>query len=173
MGGPGITAMASSKQRGARAQGVTAMRSDLYNNAIWDKNSYSSQNVKVLLGEEEVKKSPALPFLDYPQQLEGWVGGEKGFDPLGISYILPIYYMRECELKHGRVCMLATLGWIATDLGARFPGEMFQKVSTIEAHDKMVDAGLMQPFLGTVFAYELYGFWLFMKGGVEEKIKRD
>merc|ERR1712039_431933 len=118
------------------------------NDAIWDKNSYSSQNVKVLLGEEEMKKSPALPFLDYPQQLEGWVGGEKGFDPLGISYILPIYYMRECELKHGRVCMLATLGWIATDLGVRFPGEMFQGVSSIQAHDKMVALGLMQPCSG-------------------------
>jgi len=170
--GPGITAMASSQQRVARAQGVTAMRSDLYNDAIWDKGSSRTQNVKVLLGEEEMKKSPALPFLDYPEQLEGWVGGEKGFDPLGISYIFPTYYMRECELKHGRVCMLATLGWIATDLGARFPGEMFQNVSTIEAHNKMVDLGQMQPFLATVGVCEIYGGWLW-KNGQAGYIKRD
>ena len=34
------------------------------------------------------------------------------------------------------------MGWIATDLGARFPGDQFQAVqSTLEAHDKMVEAG--------------------------------
>jgi len=152
--------------------GITAMRSDLYNDAIWNKGADRSMNVKVLLGEEEMPKSPALPFLDYPEQLAGWVGGEKGFDPLGISFIFPTYYMRECELKHGRVCMLATLGWIATDLGARFPGEMFQSVSTIQAHDKMVELGLMQPFLATVGVVEVYGGWLW-KNGQAGEIKRD
>ena len=65
--------------------------------------------------------------------------------------------MRHAELKHGRVCMLATIGWIATDLGVRFPGDQFQNVSTVAAHDKMVSLGLMQPFLATVAAYEPYG----------------
>ena len=45
--------------------------------------------------------------------LKGWVGGEKGFDPLGVTDALPVYWVREAELKHGRICMLATVGWIS------------------------------------------------------------
>merc|ERR1712190_333645 len=56
--------------------------------------------------------------------------------------------------------------------GARFPGEMFQKVSTVGAHDKMVEAGLMGPFLGTIGALELYGGWLCLEG-YQGNIKRD
>ena len=43
--------------------------------------------------------------------LKGWVGEEKGFDPLGVTDALPVYWVREAELKHGRVCMLATVPW--------------------------------------------------------------
>eukprot|EP00411_Alexandrium_monilatum_P055777 CAMPEP_0175422344 /NCGR_PEP_ID=MMETSP0095-20121207/47707_1 /TAXON_ID=311494 /ORGANISM="Alexandrium monilatum, Strain CCMP3105" /LENGTH=442 /DNA_ID=CAMNT_0016721585 /DNA_START=46 /DNA_END=1374 /DNA_ORIENTATION=- len=113
---------------------------------------------------EEPKMSQSVPFLTYPEQLDGWVGGEKGFDPLQATDALPVYLCREAELKHGRVCMLATLGWIATDLGARFPGEVFQNVSTVEAHNKMVEAGIMGPFLATVAVYEVYGGWLCFQG---------
>ena len=31
-------------------------------------------------------------------------------------------WMREAELKHGRMTMLAVLGWVSVDLGMRFPG---------------------------------------------------
>jgi hypothetical protein len=116
--------------------------------------------------------SPSVPFLKYPMPLKGWVGDEKAFDPLGVSDALPVYYLREAELKHGRVCMLATLGWIATDVGVRFPGDQFQNVSTVEAHDKMVSLGLMQPFLATIFVMEAYSGWLIMQG-LDGSIKRD
>mmetsp|Transcript_45248 Transcript_45248/g.117533 ORF Transcript_45248/g.117533 Transcript_45248/m.117533 type:complete len:204 (+) Transcript_45248:3-614(+) len=56
-----------------------------------------------------------------PKHLKGWVGGEKGFDPLGVTDALPVYWVREAELKHGRVCMLATVGF-ATQQYATFPG---------------------------------------------------
>ena len=98
--------------------------------------------------------SPSAPYLNYPAPLAGWVGDEEAFDPLGVSDALPVYYLRESELKHGRVCMLAVIGWIATDSGVRFPGEQFQSVSTIDAHDQMVQLGLMQPMLATVFFME-------------------
>merc|ERR1711972_222532 len=92
-----------------------------------------------------MRMSPAVPYLMYPPQLEGWVGGEKGFDPLMVTDALPVYWVREAELKHARVCMLATIGWIATDCGLRFPGEQFQ-VSTLQAHDAMVECGIFLPF---------------------------
>merc|ERR1712039_955300 len=125
-----------------------------------------------LLPGEEPEMSPSMPFLTMPQHLKGWVGGEKGFDPLGVTDALPVYLCREAELKHGRVCMLATVGWIATDLGVRFPGEQFQNVSTIEAHNKMVELGIMGPFLATIGVYEIYSGWLALEG-FEGNLKRD
>merc|ERR1719419_528078 len=92
---------------------------------------------------EGPRMSASMPFLKHPKVLEEWVGGEKGFDPLAVTDALPVYFVREAELKHGRVCMLATVGWITTDLGVRFPGEVFQNVTTIGAHDAMSDAGIM------------------------------
>ena len=41
-------------------------------------------------------------------------GEEEGFDPMGFSLAIDIRWLREAELKHGRVAMLATLGWITT-----------------------------------------------------------
>merc|ERR1711972_1290643 len=118
---------------------------------------------QALLGEAP-RMSESVPFLEYPAQLEDWAGGEKGFDPLGVTDALPVYFVREAELKHCRVCMLAVLGWIATDLGIRFPGEKFQGVSTIDAHDTMVEAGVMTPFLCSIAILEIYAFWLAKEG---------
>merc|ERR1719240_988505 len=46
------------------------------------------------------------------------------FDPLGISTNVPegkLFFYREAELKHGRVCMLAILGLIVAEKGAFIP----------------------------------------------------
>ena len=47
--------------------------------------------------------------------------GDVGFDPLGISSLIDVKWLREAELKHGRVCMLASTGMIVQDV-AKFPG---------------------------------------------------
>jgi len=122
--------------------------------------------------DPDKKMSASVPFLLHPKQLDGWVGGEKGFDPLGTTDAIPVYIMREAELKHGRVCMLATLGWIATDLGARFPAPVFQNVDTLGAHDAAVASGYMTQLLGIVGTIEVYGLWLLFKGWHGD-IKRD
>merc|ERR1712029_850233 len=64
------------------------------------------------------EKSKALPFLPYPENLAGYVG-DAGFDPLRFSDFVPMDYLREAELKHARICMLATVGWVAVDSGMR------------------------------------------------------
>merc|ERR1719183_2827236 len=53
--------------------------------------------------------------------------------------------------------MLASLGWVATDLGMRVDGEAFQ-VSTIEAHDAMVKFGSMPQMLVWIGYAEVFGF---------------
>ncbi|CAE8685344.1 unnamed protein product, partial [Polarella glacialis] len=73
---------------------------------------------KASLAEESgYTMSKAVPFLPMSPALEGMAGEEEGFDPLGMSLAIDIRWLREAELKHARVAMLATAGWIATDLG--------------------------------------------------------
>ena len=53
------------------------------------------------------KPSKAMPFLTAPAcQSSGLPGAETGFDPLYFSDFLDIKWLREAELKHGRICML-------------------------------------------------------------------
>lgn len=58
---------------------------------------------------DEMSKS--LPFLKKPKNLEGLVGNVE-FDPLGFSDNFDVKFLREAELKHGRVSMLAVVGWL-------------------------------------------------------------
>lgn len=58
-------------------------------------------------------KSKALPFLEAPAKLDGTAVGDFGFDPLGLTNTLSdLSYVKEAEVKHGRVAMLATVGWL-------------------------------------------------------------
>jgi hypothetical protein len=125
----------------------------------------SSQHPAVVRHAEETpayKMSAAVPFLPMSPALEGYPGQEEGFDPLGFSLAIDIRWLREAELKHGRVAMLATLGWIATDSGLRVPGAPFQ-VSTIEAHDVLVKYGTMPHMLIWFGLAEMFGFLAFVK----------
>ncbi|CAE7197646.1 FCP [Symbiodinium pilosum] len=107
------------------------------------------------------KMSAAVPFLPMSPALEGIPGEEEGFDPMGFSLAFEIGWLREAELKHGRVAMLATVGWIATDLGLRVPGDAFQ-VSTIEAHDAMVKFGGMPQILIWCGLLEVLGLFAYV-----------
>lgn len=117
---------------------------------------------------DPTERSKALPFLPRPINLDGSMVGDVGFDPMYLSsipkdfsgFIQPpqweekgiptLYWMREAELKHGRVAMLAWFGWIAADGGfgfpLRFPGAMYSVDSipnSYEAHDILVSQGSM------------------------------
>lgn len=121
-------------------------------------------------------KSKAIPFLDEPAGLAG-MPGDKGFDPFGFAGIdwnmaemiipkkafaatgpLPmVYWMREAELKHGRICMLAIVGYVAVDLGFHFPSAQYAGLSSLEAHNVMVASGNMGFMLSLIFVLELIG----------------
>merc|ERR1719346_609945 len=120
------------------------------------RSSIGSSRV-AMKAEGGYKMSKSVPFLPVSPALEGYVGEEDGFDPMGVSLAIDIRWLREAELKHARVAMLATTGWIATDLGLRIPGEPFQ-VSTLEAHDAMVKFGAMPQMLAWIGYAELFGF---------------
>lgn len=72
------------------------------------------------------EKSKSIPFLPQPPLLDGSMAGDEGFDPLRLSEIsdvgLDLYWMREAELKHARVAMLACLGIFWNELVGPIPG---------------------------------------------------
>mmetsp|Transcript_24873 Transcript_24873/g.40504 ORF Transcript_24873/g.40504 Transcript_24873/m.40504 type:complete len:205 (+) Transcript_24873:18-632(+) len=96
------------------------------------------------------EKSAALPFLPDPVNCQGYVGNV-GFDPLGVSNYFPVDYLREAELKHGRMCQLAWLGYVAVDLGLRIPGypEAMSGATSATVHDAAVEFGA----LGNIFVF--------------------
>ena len=77
-------------------------------------------------------KSKVAPMFDAPAGLKGYVGEEDGFDPLGLSNMFDMRWLREAEIKHGRICMLAFTGFIFPDAIAKLPGVT---VNSFEAHD--------------------------------------
>ena len=70
--------------------------------------------------------SLSMPFLEQPKNLDGSMAGDVGFDPLGLSEIddlgVDLYWLREAELKHGRVAMLAATGVIWVEAFGPLPG---------------------------------------------------
>merc|ERR1719199_107991 len=89
--------------------------------------------------------SEALPFLTRRASLgpKGALVGDVGFDPLGFTEIFPLEWLREAELKHCRVAMLAVVGFVFTDFYT-LPGFEY---STVEAHDACVASGAMSQLL--------------------------
>jgi len=84
--------------------------------------------------------------------------GGKVFDPLGLSKMCPYgsanyEWMRTAELKHGRVCMAASIGWVLVEAGIHFPGYLSKSAdvtfaslptSGLAAWDAVPMAGKMQ-----------------------------
>ena len=79
--------------------------------------------------------------------------GDKGFDPLLLSNVVPLNWAREAELKHARVCMLAVAGYVAVDLGFYVP--YAPQVSSFAAHDAAVEKGPMFALLLAISVIEL------------------
>merc|ERR1712232_588188 len=64
------------------------------------------------------KMSKALPFVERPKLLDGSLPGDVGFDPFGLAGEdkNALNFKREAEIKHGRLAMLAVVGWPLAEL---------------------------------------------------------
>mmetsp|Transcript_19307 Transcript_19307/g.46629 ORF Transcript_19307/g.46629 Transcript_19307/m.46629 type:complete len:221 (+) Transcript_19307:180-842(+) len=95
------------------------------------------------------KASTALPFLECPPNLDGSLAGDVGFDPFRFSDFAPVDFLREAELKHGRICQMAVVGFAAVDLGFKvYPTpEAYQGLTSVTAHDALVEQGAMSQLL--------------------------
>lgn len=75
---------------------------------LWEKPS----------GEGDKEMSQALPFVARPKLLDGSMAGDVGFDPFGFAGAdkAELLKQREAEIKHGRLAMLAVVGWPLAEL---------------------------------------------------------
>ena len=130
---------------------------------------------------DKTERSASLPWLPRPKKLDGSYVGDVGFDPFYLSsipknwagFIQPpsweetegidtLYWMREAELKHGRVAMMAWFGWLAADgafgITMRFPGDIYSVENipnSYHAHDILVEQGSMAFLLMVVGFIEI------------------
>jgi len=83
----------------------------------------SARSTSVALNAE---RSKSLPFMNRPALLDGSMAGDVGFDPLGLSNIdevgIDLYWLREAEIKHARVAMLAVAGVLQVEIFGPAPG---------------------------------------------------
>jgi hypothetical protein len=96
------SAFAPSPQNSQNSRTQTSLNNDLWGQPPSD-------------GKE---KSKALPFANRPKLLDGSMPGDVGFDPFGFAGAdkASLMYMREAEIKHCRLAMLAVAGWIFAEL---------------------------------------------------------
>jgi light-harvesting complex I chlorophyll a/b binding protein 4 len=86
--------------------------------------------------------SESVPFLTKPKNLDGYVGNV-GFDPLGFAEMFDIKWLREAEIKHGRACMLATLGFVV------------QEFYTLPGFEHVDDSNLAPDVVGAAPMYQI------------------
>merc|ERR1719502_288594 len=87
-------------------------------------------------------KSKSLPFMPQPPALVGYAGD-----------VVDIKWLREAELKHARVAMLACAGIIGTSI-FHLPGDMHD-VGVVAAHDAAVKTGAMNQILFWTGLFEI------------------
>jgi len=68
--------------------------------------------------KDDDNMSKALPFVERPKMLDGSLPGDVGFDPFGLGGDdkESLVFKREAEIKHGRLAMLAVVGWPLAEL---------------------------------------------------------
>lgn len=97
-------------------------------------------------------KSEALPFMPEPANIVG-MAGDVGFDPVGFSNFIDVRWLREAELKHARICMLAVVGFVVSG-SFQLPGDIHQ-VSPVLAHDAAVKSGAFGQVFLWITIFEL------------------
>lgn len=107
---------------------------------------YTSLKLMSSPGDSD-EMSTALPFAPRPKLLDGSLPGDAGFDPFGFAGTdkESLIYMREAEIKHGRLAMLAVVGWPLAELFDRQIAEAVglpSALSSTGASPSLLNGGL-------------------------------
>jgi len=112
--------------------------------ALTSESSKQAFTTKVDLSDlllKEPRKAPRqaqwFPLLLSPKALDGSLAGDVGFDPLGFSSDTPaLLRMREAELKHARLAMLAAAGWPLSELWHKEIADVLGLESILASSDR-------------------------------------
>jgi len=112
--------------------------------ALTSESSNQAFTTKVDLSDlllKEPRKAPRqaqwFPLLLSPKALDGSLAGDVGFDPLGFSSDTPaLLRMREAELKHARLAMLAAAGWPLSELWHKEIADVLGLESILASSDR-------------------------------------
>ena len=122
-----------------------------------------------LVTQKGKKMSESIPFLQCPQVLkESELSGNFGFDPLGMAKNKEqLWEMREAEIKHARLAMLAAIGWPVSELMDKNIADFFGAPAMLVEGDRaptVLNGGLSQVppqwwgfCIGLCAAIDMYG----------------
>lgn len=100
-----------------------------------------------------------FPLLLAPNHLDGSMAGDVGFDPLNLGDGRGrINYMREAEVKHARLAMLAAAGWPLSELWHKQIASALGLDSILAYEDKapsVLNGGLANEWIYAVGAFTL------------------
>lgn len=115
--------------------------------------------------KSKTKMSEAIPFLKCPSYLNGELAGDVGFDPLGFGKNRDVVLeMREAEIKHARLAMLAAVGWPLSELFDKQIASYFDVTPVLDATDRapsLLNGGLEK------IVPEWWGFCLGLTGAID------
>lgn len=85
-----------------------------------------------------VEMSASVPFLPRPEHLDGSLPGDRGFDPFNFaSDAGALEWYRKSEQKHGRIAMLAAVGWPIAELFHKTIAGSFDMEPLLASHDRV------------------------------------
>lgn len=96
--------------------------------------------------------SKSVPFLLAPPNTKGWIG-DTGFDPLGLSDTFDMKWLRESEIKHGRISMIAVVGFVMQEFWT-LPG-----MTHVDDSNLAPAAAGLESMLQFVFGIGIWEFW--------------
>jgi len=115
-------------------------------------------------GSLQGKGVNCIPIFERPAYLKGDIPGDMGFDPIGVGNwdVCNMNFLREAEIKHGRVAMLAFAGIMVESAGIKAPGVAATLGSSndiFEIHNAAVSKGSMGQILLWVGLIEVLAGW--------------
>lgn len=150
-----LLSSASSFHTTVRSSGVRSMLSAATDEAP----IVPAEAVAVTMPSEPVVrkalKAQWLPVgnLMAPIILDGSLAGDVGFDPLGFSKTRnTLLWMREAELKHSRLAMLAAIGWPLSELWHKQIAQAFGLESILAGKSGSLAPSLLNGGLSSVYA---------------------
>lgn len=103
-----------------------------------------------------------------PKALDGSLAGDVGFDPAGFAKDKKtLYWMREAELKHARLAMLAAVGWPLSELWHKNIAQIFGLESILAGKAGTLAPSLLNGGLNSVYAAGILMMSLIFTAGLE------